>query len=61
MTYAADKECGFSCSFAKKDTRDILEDLVRFSEYDPVTAIEIIDEISNYVENAKRIVYANAR
>ena len=58
MTDTSEGECGFSCTFAKKDTYDILQDLLRFSEYDPTTAVGIIDEISVKVDEAKRIIHS---
>ena len=55
------KEEGFSCTYAKSRTYRMLEDLIAFSEYDPVTAIKVIDDISKNVEYTRRIVHARLR
>ena len=50
-------DCGFSCTYAKSKTYKMLQDLMRFSEYDPNNAMNVINEISQNVEYVRRVVY----
>lgn len=53
-----DESCGFSCTYAKKKTYEMLENLIQFAQYDPKTAQQVIDEIGENVEYARRVVHA---
>jgi hypothetical protein len=53
-----DGSCSFSCTYSKKKTYEMLENLLKFAEYDPGTAMDVIDEISENVNYARHIIHA---
>lgn len=52
-------DCGFSCTLSKKKIYENLNNLVQFSEYDPVTAMEIAEEVLAQTIYARNLVYNN--